>query len=102
VDSFQADRSPKRVYRTAPRQIMQLVAEHRPDVVIMDLCMGDERPVTVPQIKSCWNGNKLLAISLWTDDETKAPAESIGTVRFLDKTKLADQLIAAARQCCKE
>ena len=33
---------------------------------------------------------------------TKALAELIGAVRLLDKTKVADELISAVRQCCKE
>jgi hypothetical protein len=45
--------------------------------------------------------SKVLAISFLTNDETKAIADSYGAVAFLDKTKLAEELIPAIKQCVK-
>ena len=51
--------------------------------------MGDEYVVTPSQMKSWLVGSRLLAISIWHDDETKALADSFGAVTLLDKMNLA-------------
>jgi chemotaxis response regulator CheB len=79
-------------------QTMELTTKLRPQVVVMDLHMADERVVKPSQVKSCLNGSRLLAMSLWNDDETKALAEAFGAVTLLDKTNLATQLIRAVKQ----
>jgi two-component system response regulator DevR len=79
-------------------ETMRLISSLRPQIVVMDLHMGDERNVTSSQFKSCLVGSQLLAISLWKDDETKALADSYGAVALLDKTKLAYELIPAIKQ----
>jgi hypothetical protein len=43
-------------------------------------------------------GSRVIAISIWTDEETKALADSYGAVALLDKTKLASDLIPAIRR----
>lgn len=78
-------------------QTMQLINNLHPQIVVMDLHMGDERNVTSSQVKLCLVGSPLLAISLWNDDETKALADSYGAVALLDKSKLAYELIPAIR-----
>jgi hypothetical protein len=60
--------------------------------------MSDERTVTHGQVKSALNGARLLAMSVWNDDETRYLAKSMGAVKLLDKTKLATELIPAIRQ----
>jgi chemotaxis response regulator CheB len=69
----------------------------RPQVVVMDLYMADEKDVTPFQVKSCLRGSVLLAISLRNDDETKALADSFGAVTLLDKVALATDLIPAIK-----
>ena len=82
---------------TSFAQTMKLATTLHPQVIVLDLHMGDERKVTPPQLKSCLNGSRLLAMSIWTDDETKSLAEAVGAVVLLDKTKLADELIPAIK-----
>src|SRR5216683_4292038 len=74
-------------------ETLQLISNLHPQIVVMDIHMGDERIVTSLQVKSCLLGSQLLAISLWNDDETKALADGFGAVALLDKTKLAYELI---------
>jgi hypothetical protein len=64
----------------------------------MDLRMGAANDVTPSQIKSSLDGSRVLAISFWNDSETKTLADSYGAVAWLDKTKLALELIPAIKQ----
>jgi DNA-binding NarL/FixJ family response regulator len=82
--------------------LMKLVAEHRPDVVILDLHMPDEDTFRVAELKSCLDGCPLVAISLWDDKETKALADAFGARLLLDKSRLNDQLIPAIEQCTRQ
>jgi two-component system response regulator DesR len=79
-------------------QTMEIAARLRPQVIILDVHMGDERAVTPAQLKSGFVGSRLLAISIWKDEETRVLAESIGAVALLDKTKLVYELIPAIRK----
>ena len=83
-------------------QTMQLTDKLHPQIVVMDLHMRDEKDVTPAQIKSSLVGSRLLAISIWNDDEAKALADSFGAVTLLDKPKLADELIPAIKQYANE
>jgi DNA-binding NarL/FixJ family response regulator len=78
-------------------QAMKLATNLHPQVIVLDVHMGDERTVTPSQAKSCLNGSRLLAMSIWNDDETKSLAETIGAVTLLDKTNLATELIPAIK-----
>jgi DNA-binding NarL/FixJ family response regulator len=83
------------------RGLMQLVVEHRPDVVIMDLHMPDEGEVSVAELKSCLDGCSLVVVSVWNDAATKACADAVGACLLLDKRLLAVELIPAIQQCVK-
>jgi two-component system, NarL family, response regulator DegU len=76
-------------------EAMGVCTELRPDVVVMDLHMGDETGVTPAQVKACFAQFCLLAISIWSDEETRTPADSFGAVALLDKAMLATMLIPA-------
>jgi len=83
-------------------QTIQLAAKLHPQVIVLDLHMGDEHTVTPAQLRSGLISSRLLAISIWNDDETKALAEAIGAVTLLDKTKLTAELIPAIRHYANE
>ena len=83
---------------TGFKQTLELAAKFRPQVIIFDVHMCDERLYTPAQIKSSLDGCRLLAISVWKDDETKALAESMGAASLLDKTILATELIPAIKR----
>jgi two-component system, NarL family, response regulator DevR len=80
------------------RETLDLTAVVCPDVVVMDIHMGDEQNVKPSDLKSRLVDCRLLAMSLWTDEETKILAESFGAVTLLDKTKLATELLPSLRQ----
>jgi chemotaxis response regulator CheB len=83
-------------------QTMEFAAKLLPQVIVLDVHMRDEHAVTLSQLKSGLIGSRLLAISIWKDDETNALAETIGAVKLLDKTKLAIELIPAIKQYANE
>src|SRR5579862_5449226 len=80
-------------------ETLDLVSKLHPHVVVLDLHMKDEESMTPKQLKSGLEGSRLLAISIWNDNETKALAKAIGAEVLLDKTKLAAELIPTIRNC---
>jgi two-component system response regulator DevR len=82
-------------------QAMELASKLRPQVVVLDPHMSDEYSVTHAQIQSGFTGSRLVAMSIWNDEETKAVADSIGAVALLDKTALSTELIPAIRNCVR-
>jgi DNA-binding NarL/FixJ family response regulator len=82
-------------------ETMNLARKLRPRVVVMDLHMQDENAVTAEQLRSNLASARVLAISLSTDDETKAFADSVGALALLDKMNLGTQLVASIKQCAK-
>jgi DNA-binding NarL/FixJ family response regulator len=83
-------------------EAMQLLTKLHPQIVVLDLHMSDERTVTPSQFKSCLNGSRLLAMSIWNDDQAKVLATSFGAVTLLDKKNLGIELIPAIKQYAKE
>jgi CheY-like chemotaxis protein len=80
-------------------QTVQLIDELHPHVAIMDLHMPDEKEIPPTHFKLSLNGTRLLAMSIWTDEETKALAETFGAGKLLDKMNLASELIPAIKTC---
>jgi two-component system, NarL family, response regulator DevR len=83
-------------------QTLQIASELQPHVIVMDLHMGDEKNVTPSQVKSSLSGSKIVAISIWNDDESKALANSLGAILLLDKIDLAAELIPAIKRCAMD
>jgi DNA-binding NarL/FixJ family response regulator len=83
-------------------QTMLLATKLQPHVIVLDLHMGDEHAVTPSQFKSSLNGSRLIAISVWNDDETKIVAETLGAVALLEKATLATELITAIKRYGKD
>jgi two-component system response regulator DevR len=75
------------------REVIELSSERRPDVVLMDVHMGDEQKIKVSDLRSCLLDCQLLAMSLWADQETKDLAKSLGAVVLLDKANLGTELL---------
>jgi DNA-binding NarL/FixJ family response regulator len=77
-------------------QTIQLANELNPQVVVMDLHMSDEAQITPQHVRSNLSHVcRLLAMSLWYDDETASLARSFGAAVLLDKSNLAATLIPA-------
>jgi DNA-binding NarL/FixJ family response regulator len=81
------------------REVVDRSSELHPDVVLMDIHMRDEQKVFPSDLKSCLADCQLLAMSVWTDQETKHLAKSFGAVALLDKANLASELLPSLKQC---
>ena len=79
-------------------QTMERASKLHSQVIVLDVHMGDECTVTPTQLKFGLIGSRLLAISIWKDDETKALADTIGAATFLDRAKLATELTPAIKR----
>ena len=80
-------------------QTIELTSKLHPRIVLLDIHMSDGDVVTPEQIKSALMDSCVVAMSIWVDRETKSLAEAMGAFLFLDKTKLALELIPAIRRC---
>jgi two-component system response regulator DevR len=76
---------------------IRLTAELTPQVVVMDLHMGDENLVDPLEVQSRLAGTRVVAVSVWNDEETRILAERYGAAVLLDKVSLAKELIPAIR-----
>lgn len=83
-------------------QTIEFAMKLHPQVIVLDLHMRDERGFPPSQVKSCLNGSRLLAMSIWTDDETKVLAKAMGAVTLLNKANLGAELIPAIRHYASE
>jgi DNA-binding NarL/FixJ family response regulator len=82
---------------TSFAQTMERASKLHPQVIVLDVHMSDEHTVTPTQLKFGLIGSRLLAISIWDDDETKALAERMGASTLLDKASLTTALIPAIK-----
>jgi len=83
-------------------EAISMTAALKPDVVLLDLHMPDDRSFNPEFVKANLSGARVLAMSLSGDyeseEETRLLAERFGAVAILDKAKLYDQLIPAILQ----
>src|ERR1700736_701932 len=79
-----------------------LTAALKPDVLLMDPHMPDEREYTPEFVKSqiLLHTKCIVTISLWNDDDTKTLAQNFGAHVLLDKMNLYSELIPAIKQFC--
>jgi DNA-binding NarL/FixJ family response regulator len=81
---------------------MQLVADFKPDILLLDLHMPQKRDLPAPIVKSQLNCIEYtLAISFANDEEAKSLAASYGAVALLDKMGLYTELLPAIMQLAK-
>jgi chemotaxis response regulator CheB len=83
-------------------EAISLTAALKPDVVLLDLHMPDDRSFNPEFVKANLSGARVLAMSLSSDyaseEDIRLLAENFGAVRTLDKAKLCDELIPAILQ----
>ena len=81
-------------------QTVALTRELHPRVVVMDLHMPAPEDFSHKQLKLALDetGSKLITMSVWHDDASRALAASYGAFTFLDKSNLGQLLIPAIRQ----
>jgi chemotaxis response regulator CheB len=81
-------------------QTIEMATSLKPDVVLLDLHMPDERLIPPAQVKSELerSGARVLGMSLSSgedDEETRTLAETFGVTRLLNKTEFGRVLIPA-------
>jgi AmiR/NasT family two-component response regulator len=83
-------------------ETMALTAALKPDVLLMDPHMPDEREYKPAFVKSqmLLHAKCIVAMSLWNDDDTRTLAKTFGAHVFLDKMNLYSELIPAIRRFC--
>jgi DNA-binding NarL/FixJ family response regulator len=79
------------------------LAALKPDVLLMDPHMPDEREYKPALVKSqmLLHTKCIVAMSLWNDHDTRALAETFGAHVLLDKMNLYSELIPAIKQFCR-
>jgi DNA-binding NarL/FixJ family response regulator len=83
-------------------QALQMTAELKPQVVVMELHMPDEAKFEPDFIKSqlLCSAQHIIIISVWNDEKSQALADSYGAASFLDKNTLSSTLIPAILKLC--
>jgi two-component system chemotaxis response regulator CheB len=83
-------------------QTLQMTAELKPQVVVMDLHMPDETTFKPDFIRSqlLRSAKHVVIMSVWNDEESQALANSYGAASFLDKNTLSSTLIPAILNLC--
>jgi len=83
-------------------ETISMTAALKPDVILLDLHMPDDRFFNPEFVKANLSGARVLAMSLLSDfeseEEIRLLAENYGALRVLDKAKLCDELIPAILQ----
>jgi DNA-binding NarL/FixJ family response regulator len=81
---------------------IELVNVLKPDIVVLDLHMPDERNYSPESVKLqiLENVGCILAVSVWNDNEAKALADRFGAKALMDKAQLFLELIPAIKRFC--
>jgi DNA-binding NarL/FixJ family response regulator len=78
-------------------ETMRMASDLKPDVVVMDLHMPSGIRATPAEVnahlKSC--GSRLLAISIWNDEDSRDLARDFGATILLNKLDLDETLAPA-------
>jgi DNA-binding NarL/FixJ family response regulator len=78
---------------------MQLVADFKPEILLLDLHLPQKRDLQPPLVKAQLGCIKhTLAISFANDEEAKSLAASYGAIALLDKMSLYTELLPAIMQ----
>jgi DNA-binding NarL/FixJ family response regulator len=79
---------------------VQMIADHKPDVLLFDLHLAEKRDFKPHIVKAQLAGVKnVVAVSFSNDDEAKKLAKSYGVSALLDKMSLYHELVPAIMQC---
>lgn len=83
-------------------ETLELVESLKPDIVVLDLHMPDEKNYLPESVKLqvLEHAGCILAISVWNDSEAKALAEKFGAKALIDKAHLFSELIPTIKAFC--
>ena len=75
------------------------LAGSRPDVALVDLCLGRERPVDrMLELQGASPGTRLLIVTAWATGHALESALAAGASGLLSKTQALDELIDGVRR----
>jgi chemotaxis response regulator CheB len=80
-------------------ETIQMIKSLKPDVLLLDLHMAEERPIPPDLIKVQLNTVCTLAISLANDVDSQELARTIGAIALLDKMTLFQEMVPAILAC---
>lgn len=84
-------------------QTLRMKEELRPDVIVTDLYMPNEKNIPVEELRTKLNdGSCIVAISVWVDDDAKALAKSLNAYKLLDKMDVGNSLVATIKECVSQ
>jgi DNA-binding NarL/FixJ family response regulator len=80
---------------------IQMIADAKPQVLLLDLHMPEKRDFTPDFVRSQLGSvGHVIAVSFSNDRESQTLAEMYGAIRLLDKMKLYTDLVPAILECC--
>jgi two-component system nitrate/nitrite response regulator NarL len=76
-------------------QAMRMASDLKPDVVLLDLHMPGGIDAVPADVRSRLevSGSKVVAISIWNDEDSLALAKEFGAVKLLNKMELGGLLV---------
>ncbi|MCM3602300.1 response regulator transcription factor [Robertmurraya korlensis] len=84
------------------KDAVRLVADKKPDVVLMDLLMEDGTGIDATKEILSFNPNcKIIIITSFYDDEQVFPAIEAGVFSYMLKTASADEIVQAIRKAAR-
>lgn len=84
------------------KDAVRLVADKKPDVVLMDLLMEDGTGIDATKAILTFNPNcKIIIITSFYDDEQVFPAIEAGVFSYMLKTATADEIVQAIRKAAR-
>jgi chemotaxis response regulator CheB len=83
-------------------QTVELTAALKPDIILLDLRMPDEKSFSPDALKVqlLRGAGCIVAMSIWNTDDAKALASRFGAKVLLDKANLFADLIPAIKRFC--
>jgi DNA-binding NarL/FixJ family response regulator len=78
---------------------IQMIADLKPDILLLDLYMAEDRNLRADLIKAQLGCVQTLAVSFANDNEAQQLSKSYGAVALLDKMKLYDEMVPAIMRC---
>jgi DNA-binding NarL/FixJ family response regulator len=80
--------------------MVQMIADLKPDVLLLDLHLPEKRNFSPALVKAQLAAvDHVLALSFSIDDQARVLSESYGAAGLLDKMKLYGELLPAIKRC---
>lgn len=82
-------------------QAVEMVVEHKPDVVILDLAMPEmDGLAAIAKIRQVAPGTKIVVLSAFADDHNSGLVHALGANAFVGKDRPLDEVIRKIAEVC--